>query len=327
MFIVEAALVLVTAGLAGNLTGWALNPVTWSSIVLIVIIFILLLGKYPVLDLLMKVIIVILAASTLFAVFSILISEQVKSTTIIAQDYYNVAGILFIVALMGWMPSIVDISVWHSLWSIERKNQTGYHPSLKEARFDFNLGYIGTTFLAFAFLSLGALVMSGSGESFSNSGVAFAGQLVALYTNILGGWAGPIISIAAFITMFSTTLTVTDAYPRVIKSASELIFPDVTRRKLGNHVYFTSMIILSLTAIGIIAFLMKGIKSLIDVATTMSFLTTPVLVYINYRVVISPQMPQETRPGSGMRIFSWAGIAFWIVFALIFLFVRFWHEV
>jgi Mn2+/Fe2+ NRAMP family transporter len=260
-------------------------------------------------------------------VFSILFTEQVKSTNVVSSDYFNVAGVLFIVALMGWMPSIVDISVWHSLWSIERKNQTGHHPTLKEARFDFNLGYIGTTFLAFAFLSLGALVMSGTGKSFSNSSVAFAGQLVALYTNILGSWAGPIISVAAFITMFSTTLTVTDAYPRVIKSASDLIFPDAKSSKLGSHVYFLSMIILSLIALGIISFLMSGIKSLIDVATTMSFLTTPVLVFINYRVVISHRMPEEARPGLGMRILSWAGIAFWTIFAIFFLFVKLWHEV
>jgi len=323
MFIVEAALVLVTAGLAGNVTGLTLNPVLWSIIVLVVIIVILLLGKYPVLDLLMKIIIVVLAVSTVFAVVSIFISTDLQSTTIVSTDYLNIAGLLFIVALMGWMPSIVDISVWHSLWSIERKVQTGHQPTISEARFDFNLGYIGTTILAFAFLSLGAMVMSGSGESFSNSGVAFAGQLVALYTNILGSWSGPIISMAAFITMFSTTLTVTDAYPRVIKSASELVFPAVKSRDLGNKVHFISMLVLSLIALAIIAFLMSGIKNLIDVATTMSFMTTPVLVYINYRVVIGPDMPEEARPGLGMRVFSWAGITFWTAFALIFLYIRF----
>lgn len=322
MFIVEAALVLVTAGLAGQMTGLTLNPQVWSTIVLVVIMIMLLLGRYPLLDSLIKVIIVVLSITTLFAVISLLFAGQGPRETVPVSDYVNVGGILFIVALMGWMPSIVDISVWHSLWSIERRRQTGHSASLKEARFDFNLGYLGTAFLAFAFLSLGALVMSGSGESFSNSGVAFAGQLVSLYTNALGSWAGPVISIAAFTTMFSTTLTVTDAYPRVVRSVVEIILPPKQTENRHHMLYFGSMVVLALVALSVIAFLQSGIKTMMDIATTLSFLTTPVLAYINFRAVTHPGMPEEGVPGKGMRILSWAGIVFWAAFAIIYLIVQ-----
>lgn len=111
------------------------------------------------------------------------------------------------------MPSAVDVSVWHSVWTVAKIKQTGYHPSLKEALFDFNLGYIGTAVMAIFFLSLGALVMYGSGEVLSANGVEFSGQLIQLYTLNIGNWAYYIIAIAALATMFSTTLTVLDAYP------------------------------------------------------------------------------------------------------------------
>ena len=63
---------------------------------------------------------------------------------------------------------------------LEKKTTT------KQAIFDFNIGYLGTIFLAVCFVILGALVMYNSGESFSNKGDVFASQLIALYTQNLG---------------------------------------------------------------------------------------------------------------------------------------------
>lgn len=77
---------------------------------------------------------------------------------------------------------------------------------INETLLDFNIGYIGTVILALVFLGLGALVMYGSGEIFSESGTVFANQFFSLYTRLIGQWSLPIIAIAAFATMFSTTL-------------------------------------------------------------------------------------------------------------------------
>ena len=79
----------------------------------------------------------------------------------------------FLIAFMGWMPAPLDLSVWHSLWVMEkRKDEDDF--TVKKFLFDFNVGYIGTTVLAIFFLSLGALVMYGSGEEFSPKGGEFA---------------------------------------------------------------------------------------------------------------------------------------------------------
>ena len=49
---------------------------------------------------------------------------------------------------MGWMPASVDMSVWNSIWTIERIEQTQYKPKLKETLLDFNIGYIITIILS-----------------------------------------------------------------------------------------------------------------------------------------------------------------------------------
>ena len=65
--------------------------------------------------------------------------------------------------------------------------------------------------------------MYGSGEVFSKSGDEFAKQLINLYTSSIGDSVFLIIAIAAFTTMFSTTITCLDASPRAMKITSELL--------------------------------------------------------------------------------------------------------
>lgn len=324
MFIIVAALTTVTAGLAGNMLGLHWHPALLSAILMAVCISILLGGQYPLLDRITKIIVVILSLSTVVAVLAVLFHGRFFPEPTVKPDLWSVGSVSFIVALMGWMPSVVDISVWHSLWTLERQKQTRHRPKLKEALIDFNIGYIGTATLAFLFVTLGAMVMNGSGETFSNSTVKFAGQLVSLYTNSLGAWAGPVIAIAAFTTMFSTTLVVTDAYPRVIRQAAVMLIPAVKKEAAnGERIYRMAMLAIAFVAMAIILFYKSQIKTLIDLATTLSFLTTPVLAYINYKVILSPEVPADHRPGPTMQWLSRAGIVFWTAFVLIFLYIKF----
>ena len=63
-----------------------------------------------------------------------------------------------------------------------------------------------------------------TGQSFSTSAGTFSVQLIEMYTQSLGNWAYIIIGIAAFHTMFSTTLTTLDASPRSMHKTTELVF-------------------------------------------------------------------------------------------------------
>ena len=62
-----------------------------------------------------------------------------------------------------------------------------------------------------------------SGEKFSDSGGVFASQLINLYTSNLGENMMVFIAIAAFTTMFSTTITCLDASPRAMSKTLDLL--------------------------------------------------------------------------------------------------------
>jgi len=77
------------------------------------------------------------------------------------------------------MPAPIDVTVWQSLWTIAKNKSLEFKPKLSESLLDFKIGYIGTALLAICFLSLGALVLYGTGEELSSKGViiAFIGLL------------------------------------------------------------------------------------------------------------------------------------------------------
>lgn len=315
MFTVQAAVTIVTASLAAELTGLVLSPLIWSAIILGICILILVAGQYSALDGAIKVIMVVLTVSTLVAIVVALLNDSWASQAP-SPDIWNVAGVSFLIALMGWMPIPIDGSAWHSIWSLERIKQTGKCPSLKDCLIDFNIGYIGAGILALGFLTLGALVMFGSGTDFASSGGAFAKQLVSIYTTSLGSWAYIIIIICAFTAMFSTTLTVTDAYPRVSKQIFKNISSTAKNNIAGN--YKVLIVIISLLSLVVLYFAGDNFTFMVDLATTLSFLTAPVLAFINYRLVMSKHFPDEHRPPTWLRILSWSGIIFLSGFALLY---------
>jgi len=323
MFVLQAAVTIVTAGLASKIFGTTMSPVAWSAVILAVCAGVLTIGKYPALDKLIKFIIIILSLSTVVAVISAFSHGGSAKIDFIPPQMWSVAGVSFMVALIGWMPSAIDISVWHSLWTIERAKETGSAPGLKDALFDFRLGYFGTAILALGFLSLGALIMYGTGMSFSPSGAKFSGQFINLYTSALGEWSYPVVAIAALTTMFSTTLTVTDAFPRVLKRATEIVLPQRYDGQDERSLYWIWMVIVLGGSLVIIGLFMSGMTILVDLATTLAFLTAPILAYINYRAVTGPWMPEEAQPGSKLLILNWVSMIFLAGFALFFLLWRF----
>lgn len=60
------------------------------------------------------------------------------------------------------MPAPIDISIWHSVWSVSKNKEQGHRIPLTQALLDFKVGYWGTMVLAVCFLTLGALVMYGT---------------------------------------------------------------------------------------------------------------------------------------------------------------------
>ena len=81
---------------------------------------------------------------------------------------WTLAGLGFLIALMGWMPAPIEISAINSLWVTEKQriNPSSYRDGI----FDFNVGYITSAILAVVFLALGAYVQYGNGEEVQMAG-------------------------------------------------------------------------------------------------------------------------------------------------------------
>ncbi|MFO8129811.1 MAG: Nramp family divalent metal transporter [Bacteroidales bacterium] len=312
MFAIQSAVTIVTAGLIGNVCNIPASPAAISAIILASTVLLLLIGRYPLLDKLIKLVIVTLAISTIIAVISAFAKgHEPNPAPSQSFAWTNNTDIFFLIAFIGWMPAPIDVSVWSSLWSVAKRKSLRFTPTFKESLLDFKTGYIGTAFLALCFLVLGAMVMNRSGETLSGNGTVFAGQLIHMYTESIGRWSYPIIAITSITTMFSTTLTCIDAYPRVLMPITEHLFPG-TSKKLGNrnYIYWIWILLLSGGTVITLHYLASSMRFMVDLATTLSFLTAPALAIMNYKVVTDKHMPPSLRPSKGMRIYAWIGMVF-----------------
>jgi Mn2+/Fe2+ NRAMP family transporter len=278
-------------------------------------------GRFRALDLAIKVMLLALALSTLVAAILVLPRADFSSVSL-AWPAAGTVSFGFLLALMGWMPSDIAAAVYTSLWTLAKDRTSGVRATVRIARLDFMVGYAGTGILAFAFVLLGTALMFGSGLSFSPEGPVFSTQLVELYTGTFGGWIRPVILVLVLTTMFSTTLTVLDGFPRVIDRAITLIAvddPALTASRDPGRIYWTAFVLLGTGVVILLTFFRGNLTTMVDVATGLAFLTGPILGYLNLRAVTSPEMPEEDRPGTAMRVFSYVGITLLGVIALAFL--------
>jgi len=117
-----AALCSITAGLLINLLGIkgvsitavAVGLFTFNSIILII-------GKYKLLETTLKFVIPILFVALL--VTTILVINEGAINPIANFEpppFFDEVGVLFLITLIGWMPTAVETSSWLSLWSVEK---------------------------------------------------------------------------------------------------------------------------------------------------------------------------------------------------------------
>lgn len=279
MFAVQAVVTLILASVLSSIFDLKIELWQISAILLVACGLILLIGKFQFLADSMRWVILLLTLTTLISLIVAIVSPELPIKLHSNFSFSEVSDVFFLIALVGWMPAPLDIALWHSEWTLEDFKNTNSRKSPSAVRFDFNVGYWGTTFLAASFVALGAIVLQYSDAELSNSGSVFAGQLIGMYTRTLGSWTFTLVALAAFTTMFSTTLTVLDAYPRVLKKAATLHRP---AWKTNNSLYSIFLIFTVAGALFVLIFQLENMKQLVDFATTISFLTAPVLASLIY---------------------------------------------
>jgi Mn2+/Fe2+ NRAMP family transporter len=231
------------------------------------------------------------------------------------------AGSLLLVgALLGWMPTGIDVSVWHSLWALQRKpiwestaerrGSGGTLGALRVGLTDMRVGYALSFGLSIMFVALGAEVLRPVGEIPTGAGVAIT--IARLYTDVLGSWVYPLFLTAAFFGMFSTAYGVLDGFPRAFRE---------TVRRLGTHTsgefaaqsgtggrLYWGFLLVSLALAFAETLIIPDPVVLVTIAAVASFLVAPVLYFVNYTCVTRLIEDPTLRPGAGLRAWAAVGI-------------------
>ncbi|WP_258190656.1 NRAMP family divalent metal transporter [Photobacterium leiognathi] len=309
-----AALLMFSASLLGYFIPFSLSMSSLSIIVLTTCLVILFTGHYKALDMLAKIIMAILTITTLIAV---MIAFQHPVTTIphfVSPSPWSISALGFIVITMGWMPAPIEISCLTSAWLKKQTQQQTVTP--RSALFDFNIGYIGTAILALIFMSLGALLLHGSGVVLQTSGVGFSHQLISLYASTIGEWSRYLIAVIAFFCIFGSTITVIDGYSRVISDAQRLLQskPAVSPRSTS-----LTMLIVSLSSLGIVLFWASALLPMLNFAMILAFITTPFFALLNYILVSKTALPKPLAMGKKLKWFSIIGLIYLFGFFLLFI--------
>ncbi|MCG8577845.1 MAG: Nramp family divalent metal transporter [Flavobacteriales bacterium] len=322
MFLVTSAVGNVTAGFMQNLFGIE-STILPVILIFVVSVGILISGSFKLLDSLIKVVGIVLLLSTLAAFILVLIKGPQGDKALFSMSEVPMnAYIALLIPLMGWMPTAVDLSSWNSLWTVERIKQTNYHPKLKETLFDFNFGYISSALLAICFVTLGAFLMYGTGQTFEEKGAQFAAKVIELYTSTFGDWANIIISASAFSIMFGTCVAVFDGYSRAFSETIRVYkqTPDSTPN--STSLYRWTLVAISLGSFLIIYIFQSypaGFIKLVILATTISFLMAPVIAIFNFKLVQEKFIGKEFVPSKFIRLLAYLGIIFLSVFSILYL--------
>jgi Mn2+/Fe2+ NRAMP family transporter len=312
-----AAISLVTGGIVKAVFGLQLGLFTVVGGVMALTGLFLIVGRYHWLERLNKLFMLILSLSTIAA--TILVLPRIDWTPYPATaPAMDLAALMFVAALAGWMPTPIETSVFSSLWTIEKAKDLGRAPPLSSVALDFNLGYWGTAFLAICFLFLGAGILHAEGTPPADSPAGFALQVMGLYEETLGAWSTPIIGAAAISVMFTTCLSVYDGVARSLVAVSASLRDGAAGHQVPKRAYPMTVAGLLVVAFVLLLLFVSSFQAFIDFVTSLAFVTAPVLAYLNHRVIMRDVVPGE-RPPAYLMVWSRVGIAVLGMFAVAYL--------
>ena len=306
--IVYAALGAATAGIFTVIFGPLFPMPVMASLVIALSSIMLLAGGYRLLDRLNALLLAFLVIATVITTAMVLPRVDWDTLTDFTWTGQSTT-LLFIVALAGFMPNPVDVSVALSLWKVEadRTLPADAHPSLAEARRSFLWPYVMTALMAVCFCIMGAGVMHAQAIAPLPDAPGFAGQLVNLYREALGPMAAALAAIAALSVMLTTVIAAIDAYARTLPAAIAVL--QGSEQETGTRAqYVGSTLVLAALAILVLFTLMREFTTFLDFVTSATFIVAPLLALLNYLVVTRCEMPEDARPSAAMKALSLTGV-------------------
>ncbi len=312
--IIWAALAAATAGIVTVIIGPVAPVPVIAALILVLAMLLLLVGGYRILDKVNAVLLAFLVVATLIT--TALVLPRVEWGTLVDFSWTRqTAALLFIVALAGFMPNPMDVSVALSLWKVEGDNllPEGAHPDIGAVRRSFFWPYVLTAFMAVCFCIMGAGVMHPQGIAPLPDAPGFAGQVVNLYREALGPGAAFLAALAALSVMITTVIAGIDAYSRIF-GASLAIFQGREDVSYSRKEYAGFCLMFVAIALVVIFTLLSDLTTFLDFVTSASFVIAPLVALLNHLVVTRCEMADEARPSRAALIHN--GIAIVVMTAL-----------
>ncbi|WP_017536927.1 Nramp family divalent metal transporter [Nocardiopsis halophila] len=291
----------------------------------LLIVGLLLSGRYRALEAVNKVLAVVLVLGTVVAfVFA---GVQADSLLYMVLPVIPAGSALMIAGLMGWMPTDLTVGVWGSLWMKDRRKgmvrirevlgdeavedtPEQYRPYadawFKAALYDFRIGHIVSWVIATMYLLLGAAILFDVEEK--PEGAATVLAISGIFTETVGAWMFPVFLLGAFAALFSTAFIIYDGFPRALAAAATTVFPPRADRPWWNERNAgLGMIALMLVCMVIALTVLPDPAWLVPAAGTVSFAISPVLFAINLYVALN-FIPRRYRPGRFGIVWSWISV-------------------
>lgn len=330
MFTVTGAVAAVCAGLLGTVFGIPDIYVTWVAGAILLFTFgILVKGQFKLLDKAIKIITVILFVAVIITFISVLIKgAPPHSANFIPPNFFDKAGLVLLVGIIGWMPNGLEASIYNSIWIAEKRKVTGYQGQLREVLLDFKIGYGVTAILAILFIVIGAMSVYGTGHSLDGGPVQFTQKLITIFTSTLGPWSFYIIAITAFAAIYGTLLAAWDVFARTWIFGLKMIKFGEVRNDEEQSVFQHKFYPLTLGMIGVFGFVIiqwfgSSLGALLKLATVISFLVAPLIAILNVKAILNADIEAALKPSRLLMMIAYLGIVFVTGLAGYFLYLQY----
>lgn len=303
-----AAVSATTAAILAAITGTDLSLIVLVVGTLVGTVAFLLIGGYRWLERLSTLLVAFLALAT-FVAAAIALPNVDWGSAVNFDWSLDIAALLFVIALAGFMPTAIGQSADISLWTLKSQEDAapGEQLSIGATRNGFLAAYGLTSVLAVCFCIMGAGVMHSAQITPESGAAEFASQIVGLYSDTLGPVPAFFAGIAAFLVMATTMAGAFDGIARGYGALYQEYRGNIGGTpSRANHAFF--LIVTAVMSLAVLALLLESFTTFIDLVTSIYFLLTPSTALLNHLVVTRCDMADDDRPDAKTRMLSLCGI-------------------
>lgn len=200
-------------------------------------------------------------------------------------------------ALLGWMPTAIGVSVWHSVWCLgDRRFWSSELAPAQRLRLglrDARIGLLLSLVIGACFVCLGAELLHPT--ALPEEGLALVERLAELYTSELGAWMRPVFLVLAFFAMFSTAYASMDGFPVTFLTGLAILRGDeLATFPQRQRLYWIYLLGVSLAGVAVLLALPSP-KLLFAALASLTFVLSPLYAFLNLWCVLR-FVPAEARP-------------------------------